>query len=50
MKVTYKSVSKASFHHCKGPEIPKVLLHGPTGISVVALKKLEFFYFDLQDY
>ena len=35
MKVIYNAISKTLLYHCKDPEKPRILLLGPTGISVV---------------
>ena len=35
VKVIYDAISKTLLYHCKDPEKPRVLLLGPTGISVV---------------
>ena len=35
VKVIYNAISKTLLYHCKDPEKPRVLLLGPTGISVV---------------
>ena len=35
VKVIYNAISKTLLYHCKDPEKPRVLLHGPTGISAV---------------
>ena len=35
VKAIYNAISKALLYHCKDPEKPRVLLLGPTGISVV---------------
>ena len=35
VKVIYNAVSKTLLYHCKDPENPRVLLLGPTRISVI---------------
>ena len=35
VKVIFHAISKTLLYHCKDPENPRVLLLGPTGISVV---------------
>ena len=35
MKVIYNAISKTLLYHCKDPEKPRILLLGPTEISVV---------------
>ena len=35
VKKVYSAISKTLLYHCKDPEKPRVLLLGPTGMSVV---------------
>ena len=35
VKIIYSAISKRLLYHCKGPEKPRDLLLGPTGISAV---------------